>query len=89
MIKKIGLAMSLLLVTFLFVGCRPNITTADLLSQEPTVEDGYLVDNIQDGLILHAWNWSMSVIEEHLEDIAIAGFSAVQISPMQPQKDYF
>jgi len=89
MIKKIGLVMSLLLVTFLFVGCRPNITTADLLSQEPTVADGYLVDNVQDGLILHAWNWSMSLIEEHLEDIAIAGFSTVQISPMQPQKDYF
>lgn len=64
-------------------------TTETFLEQSPTVEDGYLVDNPQDGLILHAWNWSMQNIEAHLEDIAIAGYSAVQISPMQPQKDYF
>ena len=31
----------------------------------------------------------MTMIEEKLEDIAIAGFSSVQISLMQPQKDYF
>jgi len=65
------------------------LTTETLLAQSPTVESGYLVDDVQDGLILHAWNWSLENVETHLEDIAIAGFSAVQISPMQPQKDYF
>lgn len=66
-----------------------ELTTESLMVQDPTVESGYLASSVQDGLILHAWNWSLSVIEEHLEDIAIAGFSTVQISPMQPQKDYF
>lgn len=61
----------------------------DLTEQNPTVEDGYLVESPQDGTILHAWNWSMETVEENLEQIAIAGFSSVQISPMQPQKDYF
>ncbi|MFP4078143.1 MAG: alpha-amylase family glycosyl hydrolase [Candidatus Izemoplasmataceae bacterium] len=60
----------------------------NLEAQEPTVEDGYLADDTRDGMILHAWNWSMETIEAHLEDIAIAGFSTIQISPMQPQKDY-
>jgi len=64
-------------------------TTQSFLTQAPTVDDGYLVDNPQDGVILHAWNWSMANVEAHLEEIAIAGYSAVQISPMQPQKDYF
>lgn len=64
-------------------------TTEELLVQEPTVDSGYLVADVQDGLILHAWNWSLATIEENLENIAIAGFSTVQISPMQPQKDYF
>ncbi len=61
----------------------------NLSVQSPTVEDGYLAADSQDGMILHAWNWSMSNIEAHLEEIAIAGFSTIQISPMQPQKDYF
>jgi alpha-amylase len=66
-----------------------EITTETLMVQDPTVESGYLAVDVQDGLILHAWNWSLSVIEDHLEEIAIAGFSTIQISPMQPQKDYF
>lgn len=73
----------------MLVGCNPEITTIELQSQDVSVESGYLVENPQDGTILHAWNWSMSTVEEHLEDIAIAGFSAIQVSPMQPQKDYF
>jgi alpha-amylase len=64
-------------------------TPVELLAQEPTVQSGYLADEVQEGTILHAWNWSMAEIESHLEEIAIAGFSTVQISPMQPQKDFF
>lgn len=64
-------------------------TPVELLVQESTVQSGYLTAEVQDGTILHAWNWSMSEIEAHLEEIAIAGFSTVQISPMQPQKDFF
>ncbi len=62
--------------------------TSALIQQDPTVASGYLVDYPQDGTILHAWNWSMQTVTDHLEEIANAGFSAIQISPMQPQKDY-
>jgi alpha-amylase len=89
--KKSLILMTFVMIILIFIGCNSNqtTTTEPLIPQEPTVESGYLVDKVQDGTILHAWNWSMNTVEENLEAIAIAGFSTVQISPMQPQKDYF
>ncbi|MDA3931250.1 MAG: alpha-amylase family glycosyl hydrolase [Tenericutes bacterium] len=93
--KRILSFFTILLITMTVMACQtentniPDYLTEELTPQNPTVEDGYLVELPQKGTILHAWNWSMSTIESHLEDIAIAGFSTVQISPMQPQKDYF
>jgi len=88
--KKSLIIMTFLIIVTLLFGCNSNQTTTEpLLPQEPTVSSGYLVDDVQSSTILHAWNWSMNTIEDHLEEIAIAGFSTVQISPMQPQKDYF
>lgn len=40
-----------------------------------------LTERIEDGAILHAWCWSFQTIEESMEDIARAGYSAVQTSP--------
>ena len=45
--------------------------------------------NIQDGTILHAWNWSMKAIKDNMAAIKEAGYTAVQTSPMQTQKDYY
>lgn len=47
-----------------------------------------LASNVQDGLILHAWNWSYKSIEENLEQIARSGYTTVQVSPVQQPKDY-
>lgn len=47
-----------------------------------------LKDNIQDGVILHAWNWSYDTIKANLADIAAAGYTTVQTSPVQQPKDY-
>ena len=43
-----------------------------------------LADNIQDGVILHCFNWKYSDIEADLPAIAEAGFTSVQTSPAQP-----
>ena len=43
-----------------------------------------LADNIQDGVILHCFNWKYSDIEAELPAIAEAGFTSVQTSPAQP-----
>lgn len=48
-----------------------------------------LKDNVQDGVILHAWNWSMTNIKDNMAQIAEAGYTTIQTSPMQPQKDYY
>lgn len=40
-------------------------------------------DNIQDGVILHCFNWSYNQISGEMENIAKAGFTAVQLSPIQ------
>ena len=43
-----------------------------------------LADSIQDGVILHCFNWKYSDIEAELPAIAEAGFTSVQTSPAQP-----
>lgn len=42
-----------------------------------------LPENIQDGNILHCFNWSINDVKNNLASIAEAGFGAVQLSPMQ------
>ena len=43
-----------------------------------------LADNIQDGTILHCFDWKYSDIIEELPQIAKAGFTSIQTSPVQP-----
>lgn len=45
--------------------------------------------NPQNTTIFHAFNWSMTNITNQLETIKNNGFKTIQISPMQPQKDYY
>lgn len=43
--------------------------------------------DMQGSTIFHAFNWSMDNIKTNLDSIKAAGFTSIQISPMQPQKD--
>lgn len=42
-----------------------------------------LPERIEDGNILHCFNWSIKEVKDNLQNIADAGFGAVQLSPMQ------
>lgn len=42
-----------------------------------------LPKDIQDGNILHCFNWPLATVEANLQSIAEAGFGAVQVSPLQ------
>ena len=42
---------------------------------------------IKDGPILHAWDWSVQMVKNSLEDIEKAGYKNVQLSPLHPSKD--
>lgn len=50
----------------------------------PVIEtsDYGLCDSIKDGAILHCFSWSFNTITESMEDIAMAGYSAIQTSPV-------
>ena len=39
-------------------------------------------DDIKNGAILHCWCWSFKIVESNLDDIAAAGFTALQLSPI-------
>lgn len=41
---------------------------------------------VEDGAILHCWNWSFANITSRLDRIAQQGFKAIQTSPIQPTK---
>lgn len=58
------------------------VTTNETASQ---AADYGLADNIQDGVILHCFNWKYNDIKAMLPEIAEAGFTSVQTSPAQPQ----
>lgn len=51
-----------------------------------TVNKQGLAANISDGAILHTWCWSFKTITDNLDDIADAGFSAIQTSPIMQCK---
>ena len=63
-------------------GLVPALSTA--------VADAAPVDQaiVQGGAILHCFDWSYNEIRAALPDIAAAGYTAVQTSPVQPAKDY-
>ena len=46
-----------------------------------------LKDNIQDGVILHCFDWTLADIQEEIPNIAKAGFTAVQTSPVHERVD--
>ncbi|MBD5090087.1 MAG: hypothetical protein HDT30_14995 [Clostridiales bacterium] len=70
------------------VAAVKEITTANK-EQEVVVEDTQvnagnygLTEYTKDGAILHAFCWSFNTIKQNMEDIAAAGYSTVQTSPI-------
>ena len=84
---------SVLLVISLIMGCfAVNISSTaaetDSPREEETVTDYGLLDTPSGGAILHCFNWSYNNIKAKLKDIAEAGYTSVQTSPVQRPKDY-
>ena len=46
-----------------------------------------LASKIENGNILHCFNWTLNDIKNELPNIAAAGFTSVQTSPLQPHHD--
>ena len=90
-LRILSLAMSF---TMVFTNIPANMigtvtgSNVGALSNVSAATDYGLADNIQDGTILHCFDWKYKDIEDELENIAAAGFTSVQTSPAQKDSSY-
>jgi alpha-amylase len=82
-ILSIFMVLALLCSTFAFA---MSVQAADTAKSKTELEPK-LQDDVSNGVILHALCWSYSAIEKNIPAIAAAGYSAVQVSPVQQPKD--
>ncbi|MBQ2604887.1 MAG: starch-binding protein [Clostridia bacterium] len=81
------LAASLLASGVVLTQSSASANTVDVEKSEVTTDlaASYgLASNIQDGVILHCFDWTYNDIKDELPNIAAAGFTSVQTSPAQP-----
>ncbi|RJX38984.1 hypothetical protein D3P09_15880 [Paenibacillus pinisoli] len=81
------LSLLLTLVLLVSVFPMPTAVLAESLPDVPVTEaastgNSDIPERIRDGVILHAFDWNLSVIEENLQAIADAGYTAIQTSPI-------
>ncbi|MDO4831607.1 MAG: alpha-amylase family glycosyl hydrolase, partial [Clostridia bacterium] len=85
--KLASLVISLTMITSSLAFTIPA-SAAEIDDSSSQSANANLQSNVQDGVILHAFNWSYNAIKENLPAIAAAGYSTVQTSPVQQPKDY-
>ncbi|MCH5297973.1 MAG: starch-binding protein [Ruminococcus sp.] len=95
-ITSIILCLSMMLSCLVISGFTTQAVTlnsesvsASTDSESVSAKDYGLADNVQNGVILHCWNWSYNNIKKYLPQIAEAGYTAVQTSPVTQPKDYY
>lgn len=87
--KKIVSTLTAAVLAFSSVaGYSAAVTNSNEVAASSTV-DFELADNVQEGVILHCWNWSYNNIKKYLPQIAAAGYTSVQTSPVTQPKDYY
>lgn len=70
-----------------FTAAAASSTISDIAAvlEATSVAASYgLATKIEDGNILHCFNWTLNDIKNELPNIAAAGFTSVQTSPLQP-----
>ncbi len=77
----------MLLLTMTVVPATVNAATVDTAESGNNVVGFNLPDDIHDGNILHAFSWKLKEVTQYAADIAAAGYTAVQVSPIQTTKD--
>lgn len=75
---------AIMMTTSITPGALHN-THKVIKAAETTSNNEYgLAENIQDGTILHCFDWTYNDIKNELPNIAKAGFTSIQTSPAQP-----
>ncbi len=88
-VKASSVILSALMVGTSFAGVGTVLAGNASVETSAAAFDYGLADNSQDGVILHCWNWSYNNIKKYMKDIAAAGYTSVQTSPVQQPKDYY
>lgn len=57
-------------------------------TQKEVSSEANLQSNVQDGVILQAFNWSYNSIKQNLAFLAASGYTTIQTSPVQQPKDF-
>ena len=87
-LKKISAAvMSAAILCTGFVGFGNSFALS--VTTKAAKTDYGLAKTSQEGVILHCWNWSYNNIKKYMKDIAAAGYTSIQTSPVQQPKDYY
>lgn len=72
-----------MLVVILVAGCNSEKTDKESVKSNSNAEyDFGLAENTKEGAILHAFSWSFATIKESMADIAAAGYTSIQTSPI-------
>lgn len=90
-LKKLAAAMlSAAILCTGFAGFQSSTVSLSVQAAAVSSRTDYgLADSSQEGIILHCWNWSYNNIKKYMKDIAAAGYTSIQTSPVQQPKDYY
>ena len=81
--KLASVFLSSALAVSAFAGLGPAIS----VTADAAAADYGLMDTCQEGVILHAWQWSFNNIKANMKKIAEAGYTSVQTSVIQQAKE--
>ncbi len=85
---KKGMSAFLAAVTVITSMGLGNVEVNASTTESSSLQESFgLKKNVQDGVILHAWDWSFNNIKDHMSEIASAGYTTIQTSPIQPYKE--
>ena len=66
------------------IAANDNDNNLEVSDANDTVEETEASDmTVDEGVMLHAWNWSFNNIKDSLQEIKDAGYTAIQTSPAQ------
>ena len=85
--KTLSLIVTLCMAVSIFVLPAVPVNAAVEYTEPAAAADYGLADSVQEGVILHAWNWSFNNIKAQMKTIAESGYTAIQTSPIQIAKE--
>lgn len=85
--KLISALLSVSMISSAFTGLGSVSSSVMSTPVNAVAADYGLMDSCQEGVILHAWQWSFNNIKDNMEQIAQAGYTSIQTSVIQQCKE--